>query len=291
MSQALLLNPVQDVTSDQAYKLLTQVIKHTFDRFTGSETYTLELALQPVNGAPWPNLARLMLVKLENQDWSAGLLVGFNVNGQLPLPGNGEPVHWLINGERFASQITHADNRTSRSSGMRIGTDIMPGPLTVWLSAPINRTRTAGVICVDVHEELLQALATASTVELRLGRMEFRAFGPYHFNKKGCFDLSACITGLRAIVEKQPTSSDAWPLLAAIEDENKKNRRKFLFRVAIMIALTLAFLSSPLLLQYMLNDKVQSTPVLNAHPTPAPSPSPAKDGPLKGKSTRRNRNT
>ncbi len=234
--QELSISTASLLSSEAAYQELRQVIECSVDRYTGNETFAITLPVTPL-AAPTPASSQLVILKDVNRIWAATLLIGFDVRGGMGFPSAGDPVYWLINDQRFTSQILSSNGQTATKT-FRVGTDVMPGPLMVWMSAPVTTARTTGTVCVWVTEEIMLALTQAGTADFRVGMMEFRLSGQYDGRKGSYRPVAPYIAGLRALAEEKPNAGDSQALLAIIDADRthkQQHRRRSIIAVLCVV--------------------------------------------------------
>jgi len=273
MSQALSIVPPAPLDATAAYNELRKVIGHSHDRYTGMQTFSMYLMTLPLTQMPMPN-SRILVFLQEDQTWSAVLMLAFEVQGRLRLPRVESSVYWLINGQRFTTYVVNSDTQTA-STSFRLGTDIMPGPLTLWLSAPVTLARSAGCLGIYLSSEVLQALAEAEFAEFRIANHEFKLCGHYKVAPKTTHPVAPYILGLRAMIEQKPNSSESAPLLSILTETEKRRRRRFAIQATILCAIVLGGILLTLFLASRPPSTATAAPnksAIAASPTPTVTP-------------------
>lgn len=269
---------------DEAYRKLNHIIRYDQDRFTGIRTFSVDLFVRPVNHHLYPG-ARLIILMQEDRTWTGLLTLSFQVSGRMSFPPPGQQVDWLINGQRGWSHVV-ASNGQTVSRNFRVGTDVMPGPLTVWMSTPVNVARTSGWVNLWLPEQLLHSMASADFGEFRFSGLEFVLHGGTHQNKGQPHPLRYYVEGLRAYVEGNFTGGAASLLAIGEKFEKKKVSNKRISR-AFWIGLAIFFGTWVLLALYL---AATSGSVQNQHrnaiapsstASPAVSPEPTKKNKVK----------
>ncbi len=258
------------LTSEEVYRRLMQIIGYEYDRYTGMQTFHLPLLAQGLNHSLYAN-CRLIILMKEDRTWSALLNLAFQVRGRMTFPSPGEAVNWLINGHRATSYIIDSNGHTV-SQNFRVGTDVMPGPLTLWVSAPVTVSRTSGSISIWLSDDLLRMMCAADAADFRVAGMEFRLTGNCHANKGIPHPLAHYISGLRGFVEQRPDSPDVAPLLDIANKMEQSRRRSQLFtRIgwSIIALFVLLIFGSCFYLASQTGQKPNANSIL----TPSPSPS------------------
>jgi hypothetical protein len=214
----------------------------------------------------------------EDRTWTTLLTLSFQVNGRMMFPPPGEIVYWLINNQRAMSYVIESNGQTV-STNFRVGTDVMPGPLFLWVSAPITIARTSGWISLLLPENLLQSLCSTGYADFRVSGMEFRLTGQSHANNGRPHPLGDYISGLRGFVTQRYDSPETFPLrfiIEKLEKEEQKRQRTARIVLGIFLGIILLLFGSCIFLVTM-----KPTNKINQDSIVAPSPSPTGAFPTK----------
>jgi hypothetical protein len=264
------------VNSETAYRQLQQIIGFQYDRYTGMQTSMLPLLAQPLNHNLYPN-CQLIVIMQEDRTWSALLTLAFRVGGRMSFPPPGETVNWLIDNQRATSFVIDSNGYTV-SRNFRVGTDVMPGPLFLWVSAPITIARTSGWISILLTDQILQMLYRADFADFRVAGMEFRLTGHNHANQGKPHPLAHYISGLRGFIEQRPNSPETKPLIEIVNKmEKARQRSRFVNRVVwSMVGLfVLLLFGSCLYLVSQQPERTKSNSIIAPSPSPSPSGTPS----------------
>lgn len=251
----------------ESYQRLRKIIDYQFDRYTGMHTFTLPLLVHPLNHQLYP-FCKLIIFLNEDRSWSSLLTLHFQMKGAIRFPPPGEPVNWLIGNQRISSCLIDSNGQTV-STNFRVGTDVMPGPLTLWVSAPVTMSRTAGWVSIWMPEAMLESLAGSESADFRFAGLEFRLTGDNHASKKP-HPLGIYVSAFRGFIEQRPDTSAVRPLLEILEklEQNKRKENR------VYLSVALAVLGFAVILFYwgIQQAAKPSTPALNSLPVISPSP-------------------
>lgn len=266
-----------------AYQKLQRIIGFQLDRYTGMQTFTLPLIAQPLGHSLYPN-CNLIVIMQEDRTWTALLTLSFQVNGRMLFPPPGETVYWLINNQRATSYVIDSNGQTV-STNFRVGTDVMPGPLFLWVSAPVTFARTSGWVSLLLPENLLKSLCSIGYADFRVSGMEFRLMGHSHANNGRPNSLGDYISGLRGFVTQRYDSPETFALrfiVDNLEKEEQKQQKRSQMILWAFLGFVLLFLGSCVFVASLL-----PSGKTNQDSIAIPSPTPTETVPAKKEKGRR----
>lgn len=256
------------VTAMEIYKELETLISFQLDRFQNTRTYSIPVTVQPLIFSAVPSAELIYFFDTEGKVFTALKMV-FQIKGKAHVPPPDTPVDWLLDGNRAESTVI-ASNGQSSSSSFRVGMDVMPGPLSVFVSTPVTVTKSAFWVAVNIPAELFEKIEKSSTVELRIMGTEYRLSG------ENSAPVAEYAVALRAFAEK--TFYSAAPLAMRLREERRKQKTRHLLVVCIVLSIVAAVCA----LGYFSVSKQATFADARESPSPSesvnatPSPKPAR---------------
>ncbi len=252
------------MTTAEIYKEVAPLITYRPDRFKDTRTYSIPVVVTPLNHHLLPQ-AELVFFIGSNQEPAAALKLYFQIKGAVRSPAPGTPVDWLFAKTRGESFVL-ASNGQTVSSNFRIGADIMPGPLSVFVSTPVSTSRITFWVAINITDELYKWIENSSSVEFRVSGMEYRLSGASET------PIAEYAQALKAFA--QQTYYQATPLAMRRRKINQTSRKwRFWVATIIFTVITLTMGLSIFVGTRQSNDQEQSaSPSPNSINSPTPSP-------------------